>query len=251
MGYEKSERYITYATKAAENCQKIITISKENQELVEQIFPFAKNKVQIIPNGYNSEIFYKENYDKETILKELGISKSYKKVISFVGKFTHFKGIDLILKAAKDYQNEDTLTILCGNGELFEDMQQMAKEFNLKNIVFLGNQPHEVLRKVYNIADVSLVPSRNEAFGLVVIEAGACGAPVIGTNDGGIPDILTEETGILIDPEDYQALAVKIKAILNEEIKFDSNYIANYVKDNYAQDRFTKDLIEIYNQALR
>ena len=251
IGYEKTKRFRTYADNAAKKCKEIITISKENKLLVEKTFPFVKNKTSIISNGYNKDIFYKENYDKEKVLKELGILKNYKYVISFVGKFTYFKGIDLILKAAVEYQRDDVITILCGEGELFEEMRKKSEELNLKNIAFLGNQPHEVLRKVYNIADVSLVPSRNEAFGLVSIEAGACGTPVIASNDGGLPDIITKKTGILITPEDYHELALKIQDVLNQKIKFEREYIANYVKDNYSQDKFTKDLVAVYNRNIK
>lgn len=251
IGYEKSPRFRKDACEAAKKCKGIITISKENKTLVEETFPFVKNKTFIISNGYNKDIFYKENYDKKQVLKELGIFKEYKYIVCFVGKFTYFKGIDLILEAAKEYQRDDIVTILCGNGELFEQMKDKAFEFGLKNIVFLGNQPHEILRKVYNIADVSLVPSRNEAFGLVAIEAGACGAPVIGSNDGGIPDIITKETGILIKPEDYHQLAIEIQKVLSKETKFEREFIADYVKNNYSQDKFTKDLIKVYNTALK
>lgn len=251
IGYEKTKRFRTYADNAAKKCKEIITISKENKLLVEKTFPFVKNKTSIISNGYNKDIFYKENYDKEKVLKELGILKNYKYVISFVGKFTYFKGIDLILKAAVEYQRDDVITILCGEGELFEEMRKKSEELNLKNIAFLGNQPHEVLRKVYNIADVSLVPSRNEAFGLVSIEAGACGTPVIASNDGGLLDIITKKTGILITPEDYHELALKIQDVLNQKIKFEREYIANYVKDNYSQDKFTKDLVAVYNRNIK
>lgn len=248
IGYDKSEKIRKSAVSAAKKAKYIITISKENEKLVEEIYPFAKTIR--IPNGYNDEVFYKEELDKNEVLKELGINKSYKNIVSFAGKFTHFKGIDIILKAAKEYQNGDTATILAGNGELFEEMKELAKKLELNNIYFLGNKPHDVLRKLYNIADVSLVPSRKEAFGLVVIEAMACGAPVIGTNDGGIRDIITKDTGILINPEDEKALASNIKKILNKDIIFNRDLIAKYTKEKYAQDNFTKKLLDIYLKAI-
>ncbi len=175
--------------------------------------------------------------------------KNYPKIVSFAGKFTSFKGIDLLLKAATIYENDDTATILAGNGELFNDMQKLAKDLKLKNIYFIGNQPHDILNNLYNIADVSLVPSRNEAFGLVVIEALACGTPVIGSNNGGIPDIINNQVGLLFEPENYQDLANKIKKVLDKDIKFDSQNIAEYAKNNYSQDNFTKQLTNIYNNA--
>lgn len=251
IGYEESRTFRPWANHAVENASSIITISEENTELVNKCFPYAKEKTQLIPNGYNSDIIYYENIDKQEFLKQFGITKPYKKIVSFAGKFTHFKGIDLLLKAAKIYENEDTLTILAGDGELFNKMNELARTLNLQNIIFIGNQPHEILRKLYSIADVSLVPSRSEAFGLVVIEALACKTPVIGTNNGGIPDIINNEVGMLFEPENYKDLAYKVIQILSKEIQFDVEAIANYAKQTYSQDKFVGNLIEIYESALQ
>lgn len=250
IGYNETSRFKENAINAAKKAKYIITISEENQRLVQETFPFTKDKTIFIPNGYNQYIFYKEDVNKEDVLKGLGVNENYNKIVSFAGKFTHFKGIDILLKAAKEYEREDTITILAGAGELFDEMNELAKSLNLKNVKFLGNQPHTTLRKLYNIADVSLVPSRSEAFGLVVIEAMACGAPVIGTNDGGIKDIIIDKTGVLINPEDHIALADNVSKILEGKITFDRDEIAQYTKQKYSQDNFTKTLLDIYQKSV-
>jgi len=251
IGYEKSERFRPFAIHSAKRADSIITISKENAQLVQQTFPFAKEKTLLIPNGYNSDVFYPEDINKKDFLKQLGITKEYKNIISFAGKFTYFKGIDILLKAAKIYENDDTLTLLAGDGQLFDEMTELAKKLNLKNIVFLKNRPHDILRKLYTIADVSLIPSRNEAFGLVVIEALACGAPVIGTNSGGIPDIINDKVGMLFEEENHEELARKIMDILNKKVSFNRAYNAKYAKEKYSQDNFSNNLIEIYQKAVK
>ncbi|MCI9585849.1 MAG: glycosyltransferase family 4 protein [Bacilli bacterium] len=251
IGYQETDRYKKVAEHAAASAENIITISKENSDLVSACFPFAKEKTVLIPNGYNSDNIYYENTNKDEFLKQFGINRHYDKVVSFAGKFTSFKGIDLLLKAAQIYEDDDTLTVLAGDGELFDEMNNLAQTLNLNNIVFIKNQPHEILRKLYSIADVSLVTSRSEAFGLVVIEAMACGTPVIGTNLGGIPDIITEDTGMLFEPENFEELAHKVKQILNKEVVFDRSYIAQSTKNKYSQDEFVGELINIYDEALQ
>ncbi len=251
LGYKESQRFRKIAEEAANHAQAIITISKENSDLVCECFESVKDKVILIPNGYNADIIYPEKVNKDEFLREFGINKHYDKIVSFAGKFTHFKGIDILLKAAKIYENDDTLTILAGDGELFNEMNELAKTLNLKNVVFIKNRPHEILRKLYSIADVSLVPSRNEAFGLVVIEALACGTPVIGTNSGGIPDILTKETGLLFEQENYHELALKVLDVLNGKVHFDRKYIAEDTLAKYSQDEFTESLVNIYDEALK
>jgi glycosyltransferase involved in cell wall biosynthesis len=84
----------------------------------------------------------------------------------------------------------------------------MGEELKLKNIHFLGHKSQDDV--AYNVADVSVVPSRVEPFGLVAIEAMACGTPVVATNAGGLPDFVTEEVGILVKMDDHEGLAYAI-----------------------------------------
>ena len=250
MGYQKDSKFHKYADFAVEKCKKIVTISKDSDELVVDTFKNVNGKNVIIKNGYDPEVFYPKEYSKIEVLKELGINKEFDKVVSFVGKLTNFKGVDVLLKACKEYENENILTLIAGNGELYEDLNELKKNLNLKNVVFLGNRPHETLRKIYNIADVSIVPSRREPFGLVALEAMACGTPVIGTNQGGIPDFLKKEVGILVEVEDVEQLAKAILSVLNGEVVFDRSYIAKYVNENHSQDALTNELIDVYKEAL-
>ena len=247
IGFEKSDIYKEDCYLAYEKAQKIITISKDNKNLVDNIFGSQKN--ELIPNGYDPEVFYPEVIDKEKFLKQFGITKPYKNIISFAGKFTKEKGIDTLLKALKLYENDDTITILAGDGELFNEMVELKNKLGINNVVFIKNQPHNILRQLYNVANISIVPSRKEAFGLVVIEALACKTPVIGTNTGGIKEIINERVGRLIEVDDYIKLAENVKYLLDNE-PFDYDYIASYAKDKYAQDQFTNKLIALYNEVI-
>lgn len=250
IGFNKDPRCSQYAIDVAVKCNNIITISKENEELVNKIFPFASNKTVLIQNGYDKDVFYPEKLNKKEVLEQLNINKDFNKIVCFAGKFTEAKGIDILLKAAKIYEDEETLTILAGNGELFNEMKDLSQELGLKNVYFLGNQPHDVLRKIYNVADVSIVPSRSEAFGLVVIEALACSTPVIGSNEGGIKDIINDEVGILFPKDDYITLAHEILNVFNNKKTFNRHLISDYAKDNYNQDLATDKLIELYKDLI-
>ena len=136
--------------------------------------------------------------------------------------------------------------MIAGDGEERKNLNEMAQELGLKNVVFLGNQSHDNLRKIYNISDVSVVPSRKEAFGLVAIESIACGTPVIATNQGGMPDFISKDVGLLVEKENISELRNAILKILNNEVKFDPDILAKYAKDNYRQDLFIDELINVY-----
>ena len=116
--------------------------------------------------------------------------------------------------------------------------------------MFLGNQKQEKLNILYNIADVLAIPSRIEGFGLVAVEALACGTPVIATNQGGLPEIINERVGTIIEAEDYVALEKEISNILNKEKKFNEQELVNYAKNNYSQDLLINKVIETYKSCL-
>lgn len=201
----KYKFYINEAQNSAKNSCKIIVISEAQKEKFIKLFPNEVEKVELIENGYDPKTFYVDKeVDKDEVFAELQsnitedgrIPTDFSDLILFVGKFADFKGIDSILTANKLYdeelrkQGKNPLTIIVGSGSLEEKLKKQAKELGLDNTHFVGRKGHDVIRKLQNLATVSLIPSRNEPFGLVVIEGTACGHPVIGSNSGGIPDIM-------------------------------------------------------------
>ena len=253
IGYKKDERFRIYADEAAKDAKKIITISKDNTVLAKEILAGVENKTVQILNGYDPSIFYPSTTTKEEIYTHYDIPIA-KYLVLFSGKFTHFKGIDALLEAAKLYESEhpnEIATLLAGEGELFEEMKAKAEELNLQNVQFLGFQQPSLLRKLYSTADVSVVPSRREPFGLVALEALACGSPVVATNQGGLPDIVNSEVGTLVDVDDSVGLAKAITAeIYNPDKENKRVHVAQYAVDNFSQTKLIDALIDIYHEVL-
>jgi len=249
MGYNDWKEFHSYAHSAMDKCKKTIAISKYNAEMIKNIHKENSDKVVTILNGYDQNKFYKGIYNRKTVLRELGINKKYKKVVCFSGRLAQNKGIDILLQAAKIYEKEDTLTLIAGYGEEYNYLNNLSKELGLKNVVFLGHKDANSLRKIYNISDVCAVPSRQEAFGLVALESIACGTPVVASNQGGIPDFINEDVGILIEKENVEQLADAILKTINKEKKYNSNKIAKYAKNNYKQDLLIDKLIGVYKAA--
>ena len=249
---QRNENWGTnWANHAVSYADYVVTISKDSNALTESLFPMAKDKTIWIRNGVDSHVFSMDNtINPKTVLNNLGIEKDYKNIISFVGKLTNFKGVDVLLNSASIYEDSDTLTLIAGDGELRPTLEEQSRKLNLKNVVFLGNQPQSILKGIYNIANCSIVPSRREPFGLVAAEAMLCGAPVIATNQGGLPDFVTPDVGILVDVEDSKGLANAINSILSGDKVFDRQSIAHKIKESYSQDSLIHKFEDLYLNAI-
>ena len=202
------ELYKKEAEKSAKQSERIIVISDMQEQQFNELFPGNEERVRLLENGYDTKVFYQnKNITKEQIIPEL-IGKEnadYDNMVLFVGKFADFKGIDALLDAAKLYEKdaEDKSkkieTIIVGSGALEDKLKKQAQSLQLQHTHFVGRKNHEEICKLQNLATVSLIPSRNEPFGLVVIEGTSCGHPVIATNSGGIPGILNVDKEDLSD----------------------------------------------------
>ena len=204
------ELYKREAEKSARQSQRIIVISDAQEKQFNYLFPGNEKKVRLLENGYDAKVFHQnKDVKREEIIPELIGEENldYDSLVLFVGKFADFKGIDALLDAAKMYEirakaeNKKIETIIVGSGALEDKLKEQAKELGLKHTHFVGRKNHSEIYKLQNLADVSLIPSRNEPFGLVVIEGTSCGHPVIATNSGGIPGILNTEREDLSDKE--------------------------------------------------
>lgn len=200
--YDKKKLYELYrheAEKSAKQSQRIIVISDAQEHDFNELFPGNEKRVRLLENGYDAKVFYqKQGVNKKEILSKL-ISQENSQcdnIALFVGKFADFKGIDALLDAARIYEKQaeqkgkSIETIIVGSGVLDETLRVQAETLGLQHTHFVGRKNHSEICDLQNIADVSLIPSRNEPFGLVVIEGTSCGHPVIATNSGGIPGIL-------------------------------------------------------------
>ena len=248
MGFKNDKRYHKYAIEAANNAKKIITISRQVHNDTLGLYDIPEDKLALNPNGFDDDIFRVKNTDKATLKKKFHLEQ-YSKIVSFVGKFTNFKGIDILIKAAKIVTEKipGIAFVLAGDGALRKDMELLGLDLALNNIHFLGHQDQDSVADLYNLAEVSVVPSRIEPFGLVAIEALACGTPVVATNAGGLPDFINDKVGQLVRMEDHIALAnALIEELENNSKATKGIYAAEYALKNYSWGKSIEKVIDLY-----
>ena len=151
MGYDIDNSFYKYCIKAIRGCQKIVTISKKNYEDIIEKFPEAKEKCIILKNGYDTNIFNLQNYNKQGILNQYGINKQYENIVLFAGRLTENKGIDILLNAAKKYEDGKTLTIIAGGGGLLQELKKQVKDLdlNVKHLRKIPIYPDYVISDVF------------------------------------------------------------------------------------------------------
>ncbi len=250
MGYEKWPQLRHYADGAMQAAQKVICISADNEALVRKVFPRWGDKIVRMRNGYNPDIFFQKPLDRAEVLGRYGIDCGNRPVILFAGKMTRFKGIDVLLDAAAIFQRDlpDALLVLAGHGEERAALEAQAAALGLQNVHFIGNVSQQQLADLYRAADIDLVPSRREPFGLVAVEAMACGTPVVATNQGGLPDFVNSAVGELVNPEDARDLARGVTETLQRALADPGwrDRVAAYARENYSQAAIIRELDELY-----
>ncbi len=254
-GYKKDKRYRHIALKGAAGAEKIITISDQVHEEVKKYYFADEDKLKKIMNGVDDKIFKPLDVDRLKVLKKYikGIKSDPPYLITFVGKLTDFKGVDLLIDAAAEYEEKfpGVMTLIIGDGELRSSLKERTEKLELKNIYFLGNLPQTELPALYSIADISVVPSRVEPFGLVAVEALACGTPVIASRAGGLPDFINDDVGRLFEMNSSEDLAAKITAALeNDDKKHKGKDAADYALNNFSWHRVIDEVISVYESVL-
>nr|MDA3814448.1 glycosyltransferase family 4 protein [Candidatus Cloacimonadota bacterium] len=253
MGFKQDKRYHKYALEGANNAAKIITISRQVHNDTLKIYKLPEEKLKLNPNGFDDNMFRPKSITKKDLFKQFGLDIVPEKLISFVGKFTNFKGIDILIKAARIVTDEipEVVFALAGDGQLMTEMKQLKVDLKLNNVYFLGHQTQEDVASLYSAAEVSVVPSRIEPFGLVAIEALGCGTPVVATNSGGLPDFVNNKVGQLVEMENVEALAKAIIEELKNNTKLTKGkYAREYAVENYSWKKTLHNVIEIYQEAI-
>ena len=254
IGFRSDPRYRKMAFVAAEKALAIIAISRQVKIEAKAVYDLSEEKLNHIRGGFDPAIFRViPQVTKADVLDSISLRSVDKPLIVFVGKLTEFKGIDVLLKAAVIYEQvlPCVQTLIVGDGVLRDKLQALRDHLRLQEVHFLGYQPQATVVRIYNAADICVVPSRNEPFGLVAIEALACGTPVVATNAGGLPNFVNQRVGALVSVDDYEELAQTIIAEINQGSKQNKGvYAAQYALKNFSWRSQVTKIIALYEQVL-
>lgn len=222
------------------------------QSLLKKYTAKFTHKIAVVPNGVDVDFFKPQPSDAG--LRERHYLNG-KKIILFVGALDsahYFKGVNYLLKAVQLLNRQDMKLIIVGDGDLKEVYQDLAQSYGIfDQIIFAGYVPDGELIKYYNLCDIFILPSidKSEAFGLVLLEAMACGKPVIATNLPGVRQVVSSKIdGRLARPKDAWHLSEHIKFFLDHPEAIDryGEMGRKKVLETYSWDIVIKSIITLY-----
>lgn len=229
-------------------CQR----EKENVRLHCQVNP---SKIEVIPCGVNFDLFRPES--KELSIQKLGLQPG-KHYILYVGRFSPVKGLDRLISALsllKD-DRELQLPIVGGDGEASPETQKLlalAKELKVQHMLSpIGRVEQANLATYYNAVDLLVVPSYYESFCLVVLEALACGTPVVAARVGAVDSIILEgKTGFVVDDNSPELLAGGVQNFFASPMyrNLDRELLRSSII-NYSWPNIGKTIVEQYNSLV-
>ena len=236
---------------AVSGASHVIAVSDSLRRTVGDDYGADKGKMTVIPNGVDVTSF--APMPQREAQNRLGLRGDSSKIL-YVGAITTSKGIDYLLTAFKLLRNRRTGVelVLVGQGDYQNGARLLAEELGIAgSVTFAGQRPNEEIPLWMNACDLLILPSLAEGFGVVLIEAMACGKPVIATTCGGPEDIVTPQTGILVPPADEVALSQALSEALSNGTRFSPEVIRQHAVDNYALDRISALIVRLYGQVLQ
>lgn len=207
-------------------CSDAILASCEDEvEQLVRLYAADRDRVEIVPPGVEHAYFspgQRRQARRAVALPEDG------RMLLFVGRIQPLKGLEVAVRALArltDRVSDAFLVIVGGpsgpsGGAEVARMHELVGALDMADRVrFVPPQPHELLSTYYRAADVCVVPSRSESFGLVALEAAACGIPVVASAVGGLPSLVTHgRTGFLVDSRDVSAFSDAIETVLVDPV---------------------------------
>lgn len=167
------------------------------------------DKTKLSWNSVDIDKFSNKNDD--SFKKEFKLED--KPIVLFVGNLIKRKNVDSLLEAKK-IAHSDYYLVVVGDGPLYKKLTKKVEDDNIHDVIFTGAR--DDVENIIPSCDVLILPSFSESFGLVLIEALACGKPVIGSDVGGITEIINDDVGLLVNPKKVSSIAKAIDNIIND-----------------------------------
>jgi D-inositol-3-phosphate glycosyltransferase len=258
---EPSDLRVDSESRLLREADRIVAATPAEVAQIQWLYREKTDRVVVIPPGVDTSHFYPIPKDEA---KEFVGVPCENRMLLFVGRIEPLKGIDTLVHAVTRLFEQGVLqthpfclAIIGGSTDVTRDemdaemerLRELCSSLGIKDLVtFLGRRDQDTLQYYYSAAEVVVVPSHYESFGLVALEAMACGTPVVASETGGLAFLVRNgETGFHVPAADVDALTDKLKLILSDEVlrkKLGRN-AAEYAK-SYAWSNVADQILDLY-----
>lgn len=237
------------AIDAVRSSARVIAISRSVQTTMER-FTGPLDNLTIIPDGVDASEF---------TARPDGVPYVPNQIL-FVGAVRAVKGVDILLRSIKSLvdRGRDVQLVLVGEAyytkyrQEEDRLKQMVQELGLaERVRFEGKQPLPDLVRSMQQSAVLVLPSHAESLGMVLIEALACGTPVVATRCGGPEDIVADQVGVLVPPGDADALTAGIEQVLATRHAYDPSRLRAYALEKFGLESVGRRMKAVYEQAVQ
>ena len=218
VGEDEPELRIRAEKELAKDCHRIIAATEKEKEALVRYYDASPETIGVIPCGVNLDLF--QPVDKGIARRQLGFDDD--SIVLFVGRIDPLKGIDRLLAAITHLEKRQGLRLVVIGGDddseaEVERLQRLSQKLRIQDsVTFAGPVGQEELPRYYSAAQVCVIPSYYESFGLVALESLACGTPVVAAEVGGIESVVRQgETGYVVKDNAPSGLADRIAALLS------------------------------------
>ncbi len=236
-----------------QHVDRIVAATSEERAQIIRYCGATASQVVVIPCGVDLKLFVP--HERKFARDYLGL-KQHRPVLLFTGRLDPFKGPDVLLRAAAMMEEDAQVVIvggkLTGDKEL-QQLQTLAKDLKIgSRVKFLGARPQEELPIIYSAADVTVMPSYHESFGLAAVESLACGTPVIATRAGGLTTVVRHgETGFLV-PRCPGFFAERLDTLLrNSALRTKMSVAARNSVLQFSWKKVANEVYETYESLMR
>jgi len=244
---------------------KIIAATPAEYAQLLWLYQADVNKIMVIPPGVDICRFYPIPSDEAK--EYIGVPPCGRMLL-FVGRIEPLKGLDVLIEAISIIRQNDVLkenpfclAIIGGEAEDSSDddniemshIKALSEKYGLSDLVtFLGKKSQDSLPYYYSAADAVVVPSQYESFGMVALEAMACGTPVVASHIGGLPYLVQDGiTGFTVPVDDPQELANRLTSLIQDPgLRDRMGKQAVQVAQDYAWDKIASKLLVVYKELL-
>ncbi len=230
--------------------ENIIAFSPHERDAMVRLYGADARRISLAPCGVDLNLF--RPLDQQQVRQRLGLNGE--KVFLYVGRLEPLKGLELLLHTAAQMETSDDVRVLvvggdANGGQEVERLKKMAKKLNVEDVFdFVGRVDQEELPLYYNAADVCVVPSYYESFGLAALESMACGTPVVAARVGGLSTIVQHgRTGFLKSWRCPEAFANSLEMIIfSDRLKQSMGLAARRRAEGMGWDQVAGDIRSLY-----